>query len=227
MGGQACILHGAAEFSRDIDLAILVSSKNLSHLWKTLDLLQATTAYVPDLTEEVLLRGHACHFRCHAPGLEGLRVDVMGKMRGVADFSELWDRRVEIELPEVGSVPVMGLHDLVKAKKTQRDKDWPMIRRLVESDYHRQGLNASAETVRFWLTECRTPEILKALATSHPEATTEMITIRPLLSEVLSESISEITQALRREEDRERDLDREYWAPLLDELEVWRRTRNR
>jgi hypothetical protein len=29
----------------------------------------------------------------------------------------------------------MGLPDLVQAKKTQPDKDWPMIRRLVEVNY--------------------------------------------------------------------------------------------
>ena len=29
MGGQACVLYGAAEFSRDTDLAILASSENL------------------------------------------------------------------------------------------------------------------------------------------------------------------------------------------------------
>ena len=32
MGGQACILYGAAEFSRDIDLAVLADEKNLSRL---------------------------------------------------------------------------------------------------------------------------------------------------------------------------------------------------
>ena len=32
MGGQACVLYGAAEFSRDIDLAILADPHNLSRL---------------------------------------------------------------------------------------------------------------------------------------------------------------------------------------------------
>jgi hypothetical protein len=36
MGGQACVLYGAAEFSRDIDLAILADLKNLSRLKKVL-----------------------------------------------------------------------------------------------------------------------------------------------------------------------------------------------
>ena len=29
MGGQACILYGAAEFSRDVDVAVLASDENL------------------------------------------------------------------------------------------------------------------------------------------------------------------------------------------------------
>ena len=34
MGGQACVFYGAAEFSRDTDLAILASSENLARLKK-------------------------------------------------------------------------------------------------------------------------------------------------------------------------------------------------
>jgi hypothetical protein len=29
MGGQACVLYGAAEFSRDTDIALLASNKNI------------------------------------------------------------------------------------------------------------------------------------------------------------------------------------------------------
>ena len=32
MGGQACILYGAAEFSRDIDIAVAIDPKNLLRL---------------------------------------------------------------------------------------------------------------------------------------------------------------------------------------------------
>ena len=63
IGGQACILYGAAEFSRDIDLAIMVSPENLEELRKTLEELDAERVFYPVLSEEVLLRGHACHFR--------------------------------------------------------------------------------------------------------------------------------------------------------------------
>jgi PHD/YefM family antitoxin component YafN of YafNO toxin-antitoxin module len=41
MGGQACVFYGAAEFSRDTDLAILSTSANLARLSKALKELQA------------------------------------------------------------------------------------------------------------------------------------------------------------------------------------------
>lgn len=134
IGGQACILYGAAEFSRDIDLTIMISPENLKNLRLALTELEAEGVFFPELSEEVLERGHACHFRCQRVDIKDLRIDIMGKMRGVDSFPELWSRREEIELPEIGKVAVMSLSDLVKAKKTQRDKDWPMIRRLVEAD---------------------------------------------------------------------------------------------
>src|ERR1700720_3758947 len=61
MGGQACILYGAAEFSRDIDLAILASEINLDRLRQALAELQAEEVYYPRLGLDVLEHGHACH----------------------------------------------------------------------------------------------------------------------------------------------------------------------
>jgi hypothetical protein len=80
-------------------------------------------------------------------------------MRGQQDFSAVWSRRLEISVPEIGTIPVMGLSDLVKSKKTQCDKGWPMIRRLVEAGNWKASGQPSAEQIRFWLMECRTPEL--------------------------------------------------------------------
>jgi hypothetical protein len=52
MGGQACILYGAAEFSRDIDLAVLASAKNLQHLRDALAELRAEPVYLLPQGEE-------------------------------------------------------------------------------------------------------------------------------------------------------------------------------
>ena len=47
MGGQACILYGAAEFSRDADFAVLSSADNLARLRAALDDLNGEVIAVP------------------------------------------------------------------------------------------------------------------------------------------------------------------------------------
>ena len=41
MGGQACVFYGAAEFSRDTDLAIVADAAHLARLRRALETLQA------------------------------------------------------------------------------------------------------------------------------------------------------------------------------------------
>ena len=64
MGGQACVFYGAAEFSRDTDLALLASSENFARLNKTLKDLDAHVIAVPPFEARYLRKGHAVHFRC-------------------------------------------------------------------------------------------------------------------------------------------------------------------
>jgi hypothetical protein len=223
MGGQACILYGAAEFSRDIDLAVNISPESLKRLESALREMEAKRIFVPDLSEDILRRGHASHFRCGREEFQGLRIDVMGAMRGVDPFPRLWERRKEVELPHVGRVAVMGLWDLVRAKKTQRDKDWPMIRRLVENDIVAHAPDPTEEKVSFWLMECRTPQCLAELAAGYPEIARALVEARPLLRFALDGKKEELRHHLRLEEERERELDEQYWAPLKQELAQWRR----
>src|SRR5687768_9165438 len=123
MGGQACVLYGAAEFSRATDIAVLLSADNLARLRSALGELEAEVIAVPPFEAQYLERGHAVHFRCAHPDAAGMRVDVMARMRGVDPFERLWDRRTTFALPDLGEVDVLALPDLVAAKKTQRDKD--------------------------------------------------------------------------------------------------------
>lgn len=89
MGGQACVLYGAAEFSRDADFAVLASRDNFDRLQRALDELQARVIAVPPFEPEYLERGHAVHFRCQHPEAERFRIDVMTRMRGVDPFPAL------------------------------------------------------------------------------------------------------------------------------------------
>ena len=227
MGGQACILYGAAEFSRDTDLAVLASPANLTRLREALDDLEAEVIAVPPFEARYLRRGHAVHFRCHHPEAPGMRIDVMTRMRGVDSFSKLWARRNTIELPDGTPCDVMSLRDLVQAKKTQRDKDWPMVRRLVEADYFRQRDMPSALQVRFWLCELRTPELLVEASQRWPAARARLEKRRPLLRTARPGQETRLADALAAEERRERQADARHWAPLKAELEALRRERVR
>lgn len=222
MGGQACVFYGAAEFSRDTDVALLASSDNLDRLRKAVQALDAEVIAVPPLDLACLEKGHAVHFRCAHPDAPGMRLDVMSVMRGLPDFEVLWNRRTTAEL-DTCVVDLLSLPDLVNAKKTQRDKDWPMIRRLVEAHYVAFSDKPSDERIAFWLRECRTPELLRELKSRFPQygACQE----RPFLSRLSALTDDEIEAALSEEEARERMTDKAYWKPLREELERLRARR--
>lgn len=225
MGGQACVLYGATEFSRDTDVAVLAAPDNLARFTKALAELQADCIAVPPFAVEYLLRGQAIHFRCRHPEARDMRVDVMSVMRGVAPFDELWQRRTTFEGDPGSNIEVMGVTDLVRAKKTQRDKDWVMLRRLVEANYAAHQLNPTPERVAFWLREGRTAAVLIALAKQYPDRAAVAAENRSLLKYAIAGDEIALTAAIQEEEDREREADRAYWLPLKKELEQLRRRR--
>jgi hypothetical protein len=225
MGGQACVFYGAAEFSRDIDFAILADAANLDRLKCALDELECELVYVPPLTKDYLRRGHAVHFRCGHPEARDMRVDVMSVMRGVAPFAALWKRRTTIRDRQGSVFDLLALRDLVQAKKTQRDKDWPMIRRLLEADFAAGQSGSTRTRVLFWLRELRTPELLIEAAERWPVLCAKAKRARPLLTFAASRKSVQLVQALEQEEKEEREHDRLYWRPLRAELEQLRHRR--
>jgi hypothetical protein len=222
MGGQACVFYGAAEFSRDTDLAIVADAVNLARLRKALGELQAVPIAVPSFAVKFLRRGHAIHFRCQHPEALRMRVDVMSKMRGVDSFAKLWHRRTTIALPDGTKCDLLSLPDLVQAKKTQRDKDWPMIRRLVEAHYFQNRARPNPAQIRFWLQELRTPEILFELVRRYTPISRHLVLVRPLLAYAVTGETKKLEQGLLAEESAEREQDRQYWLPLKAELEKLR-----
>jgi hypothetical protein len=228
MGGQACVLYGAAEFSRDLDLALLPDPTNLDRLEAALEELGASVIAVPPMALEYLSEGLAVHFRCSQPEVAGLRIDVMTRMRGVAPFPELWARRTTLVFDDE-TLEVMALPDLVAAKKTQRDKDWPMIRRLVDVNYLSHQDEPTPERILFWLRELRSPELLVEAARAHTGAAMELAAERPLLRLADPEDLASgaLSRALREEEDAERQRDETYWKPLREQIERLRRERGK
>lgn len=223
MGGQACVLYGAAEFSRDTDLAILASEANAERLLTALAALDAEVIAVPPFLLQHLDAGHAVHFRCRHPDAAGMRVDIMSRMRGVADFSTLWERRTTLEMDDGTLCDLLSLPDLVRAKKTQRDKDWPMIRRLVEANYFGNQAAPTPEQLTFWFQELRTATLLRDLAQAHPALAKAATKSRSLIHHAIAGDEQALSAALDDEERQERLQDQAYWQPLKKELERLRR----
>lgn len=219
MGGQACILYGAAEFSRDSDFLVLADKENLDLLQAILRELKAEVIAVPPFEAQYLKKGHAVHFRCRHPDVAGLHIDLMSVLRGSEPFEAMWNRRHTIHL-EGGTehVLVLSLPDLVQTKKTQRDKDWPMIRRLLEADYL-TAVSPRRDKIQFWLMESRTPEILGRLCQTYAAEALAIAPQRPAVAAALSSNLDQVAALLVQEEAEERRRDAAYWKPLRQELE--------
>ena len=223
MGGQACVFYGAAQFSKDVDFALLAGAENYARLHSALLALEASCIAVPRFDPAVLERGHAVHFRCQAPGVQGLRVDVMTRLRDLAPFLELWARRTTLTDDSGDSYDLLSVPDLVLAKKTQRDKDWPVITALVDGHYHSLGGQPTPPRIDFWLREARTPELLTVLAARFPAETQALLNSRPLLAHAIRGDLDAMRPLLDAEVRAEQAKDRAYWEPLRRELEAFPR----
>jgi hypothetical protein len=222
MGGQACVFYGAAQFSRDLDLLVQTDPENIAALKTALDELRANRIAVPAFDTALLERGHAVHFRCSREDVEDLRIDLMHTLRGVDPFEALWDRRKILKI-DGEEIDVVSERDLVLAKKTQRDKDWPMIRRVVEQSLFLNEEAPQKQHLDFWLRELRTPELLIQVAAQHPEAAREMAAIRLPVAAAIEGNLETVADALYEEQREEMRKDRVYWEPLKRELEEFRR----
>lgn len=223
MGGQACVFYGAAQFSKDIDFLILADQENYDGLHRALEDLQARIIAVPPFSSEVLARGHAVHFRCSAAGVEGLRVDVMVKLRDFDGFHELWERRTTLTEDGGSQFHLLSIPDLVNAKKTQREKDWPVIEALVEAHYKATKENPTPERLEFWFLESRSPDRLVNLCAEHPTGVAAFAAKRPLLELASRKNLAALREELDSEKRLEQEKDRIYWEPLKREMEEFRR----
>jgi len=130
-----------------------------------------------------------------------------------------------LELADGSACHLLAVPDLVKAKKTQRDKDWPMLRRLMEAHHFEFRDTVTPERLEFWLLELRTASLLIELAQNHPEQALQRVNQRPLLKHAIQGQLETLERALLEEELTERAADRQYWLPLKKELEALRRDR--
>jgi hypothetical protein len=222
MGGQACVFYGAAQVSKDIDFLVFADPRNFERLEAALADLQAGRIAVPPFEPAALARGHAVHFRCRAPGVDGLRVDVMTRLRSMPEFPTLWERRTTFADDQGVEYELLCIPDLVQAKKTQRSRDWPVIELLVTIHHRENAVHPTAEHIDFWLREARTPELLVDPCDRFPREADVLATQRPLIQRARQRTLDELRAALDAEVRAEQAKDRDYWEPLRRELERYR-----
>jgi hypothetical protein len=209
-----------------LDLMLAATPASLPNLERALADLDATLIAVPPLRFDLLDRGHAVHFRCRRADVAGLRLDLMTRPPRLPDVAAVWHRRVEIDI-EGGSVAVVALEDLVQTKKTQRDKDWPIIGALIEADMVRHRDDPAEDRIRFWLREARGADDLIELARAFPDVADPVRLGRPLIAAAQKRDRSALELELAREQIRGKQADRDYWEPLRTELEHMRHEQRR
>jgi len=206
-----------------LNLVLLADSGNFQRLEAALKSLHARRIAVPPFEAAALARGHAVHFRCAAPGVEDLRVDVMTRLRDLPEFAVLWERRTVIADEAGDEFHLLSIPDLVEAKKTQRTRDWPIIELLVAIHYRENGATPRSDWLQFWLRQARTPELLEELVRRFPGEARANDVVRPLLRLAINAQREALREALDAEVRAEQAKDRAYWAPLKAELEAFRR----
>lgn len=129
IGGQAAILYGAAQFTRDLDLWIRPTAANLSALVRALHAVRARVhKLTPPLTLEHVRRGHGFHSVVPQPGALPAFVDVRGHPPRVSTYAAARGRASFFATPW-GRLPVVAIPELVESKKTNRPGDDDVILR--------------------------------------------------------------------------------------------------
>ena len=201
---------------------MLAEPANIERLRLALKELAAERIAVPPFDPALFDRGHAIHFRCHAPDVADLRVDLMSKLRLLDSFPKLWERRTTFVDEDGNEFNLLSVPDLVRSKKTGRNKDWPVVELLVNIHIHENFAAPEPDWVRFWLSECRTASQLVALARRFPAECAALGGARPLLAQALAGDEAALIPSLDAEMRTEQAVDRAYWEPVRRELEAMR-----
>lgn len=128
VGGVAAVLHGAPVTTFDLDALFRVSDENARRLLRALDEVRARyRGHHPVLhptLDDLLAGGHLLLATDAGP------LDMLGFIGAHERFEDLEHGLMRIDAGGL-SVPVLGLDELIRQKRTlSRDKDLPALRLL-------------------------------------------------------------------------------------------------
>jgi len=229
IGGQAVVAYGASQFTRDADLWVNPTKTNLDRLRKALKELKTTLRFLPPLESSYLKKGHGVHFRFKYQGRD-FCIDILGKPPRVSGFSSARKKAECIEWHGL-NVPVLDIPRLVATKKTDREKDYPVIQLLGEMVFGQaRRRKAVRESAMSWLArESRNSGHLRTIARNWEGGKETLFKSKRPAAILAAEgaSVIIIQEELNTEKERLKEKNREYWRPLISELRQLKRRQKR
>ena len=235
ISGQATVLYGATEFTEDLDIWVAPDQENLDRLLATLRRLNARVGpLTPCLTEQNARFGHGFHFVVTEPDGHSWPVDVMGQPPRVGDFDSAFSDALAL-LPSLPKLKTIDPMRLVALKKTDRDRDYSVIARLVEltvEDWLRRGIPTPAQ-MRWACAEARSVTPIMQLWRLPGFREAFDACARPCLRVIAGvlrpdkplddESLDRFVAALDEEKRQYQQDSRAYWRRIVDDLKKLRR----
>lgn len=125
IGGFAALMHGAQNATFDVDVCSPLSRENMIKIHAALVDFEPVHRERPDIPFTV----RADLRNCYLSTTLG-KIDFLGIVSGVGDFSEVAAHSIEMELP-IGKLRVLDCETLIRAKLAAgREKDLLVVKQL-------------------------------------------------------------------------------------------------
>lgn len=165
--GQAVVLHRLAVMSKDGDWILREEETALDHILGALERRRARYRFGAPLDVRWMRGGWSSHFEFRQEPLR-IRADFVTRPPRLApdDLAALWLEQA------ASTIPVVDPRRLAELKKTNREKDYPVIGELARM----------LKDPRQQLLLSRSARDLTALAQTHPGLLRELVPARPVLA---------------------------------------------
>ncbi len=234
VSGQATILYGAATFSEDVDLWVDPDAQNLDRLRAGLHASKARYyKLTPPLELEFAERHHGFHFLVPDDSGADWFLDVMACPPRVGAFKEACSRARTFDT-EWGSLPTVGIPDLIELKKTQRPRDYPIVTKLALSEIAQQTRPLDQAGTAWALDNVFTLAGLRTVVRDYDELAVVLQARADAVGDAARTWGAGAELSLEQEENLDawfefkmaplRRADRVFWRPVIDELRILRQS---
>ncbi len=219
------VAYGASQFTRDADFWVNPTAKNLNALQTALRELKARPRFLPPMELAYLQKGHGVHFRFRHEGRDFL-IDLLGKPPRVFSSFGVAAREAARVSWHGLSVPILDIPRLVDTKKTNRDRDYPVIEKLADLVFEnaRSSPRLRKQVLPWLLSALRNPKHLRFVIERWGGMQEAGKSERKAVALALQNAGDEVIQrALDEEKETLKKANLSYWKPFLEELRKLRK----